>query len=329
MNRTNFSGLVGLALLSTWTATAFGQQSSESPPMPIGVIGTPAGTGPYPAVAESFASMRNNTVYRPADMPETPLPLILWGNGACRDNGLNNGAFLREVASHGFIVVAAGYPRVERGLEPQAAAPAAASPAPPQPDAQQRPADPTQPQQLLDAIDWAAAASRDPGSVLQGRVDLDNIGVMGHSCGGLQAVVIAADPRVDTMVSFNSGVLNAGPETGRSGISVTKSQLLDIHGPVAYINGGPGDIAYSNGKDDFERLNHVPAFFGENGVGHGGTFWSAPNGGEYADVAVAWMSWQLKQDAAASRMFVGPDCGLCTRSNWKVRQKDLNQRVEP
>ena len=67
-----------------------------------------------------------------------------------------------------------------------------------------------------------------------------------------------------------------------------------MHGPIAYINGGPTDIAYKNALDDFSRLSRVPVFFGENGVGHGGTFWSAPNGGDYAKVATAWMSWQLK-----------------------------------
>ena len=68
----------------------------------------------------------------------------------------------------------------------------------------------------------------------------------------------------------------------------------------------------------------VPVFFGENGVGHSGTFWSAPNGGQYADVAVAWMSWQLKGDASASRMFRGKDCGLCVDPRWSVRKKRID-----
>src|SRR5688572_29377741 len=106
-----------IGLLSIATVPVAVAQPPADPPQPVGVIGASTGTGLHTAVAESFASMRHHTVYRPANMPNERLPLILWGNGGCRDNGLNNGAFLREVASHGFVIIAAGYPRVERVLE--------------------------------------------------------------------------------------------------------------------------------------------------------------------------------------------------------------------
>jgi hypothetical protein len=284
---------------------------------PVGVIGEPSGTGSYPAIAESYSSMPINTVYRPLVLPQERLPLLLWGNGACSDDGLSYAVFLREISSHGFIIVAAGYPRETRATNNAAPAETAASAAP------QRAIDPTQPQQLLDAIDWIQAQNNEPDSPFYQHVDLDNLGVMGHSCGGLQALAMSADPRVDTTILFNSGVLNAGPDAGRSGISVLKSDLEKIHAPIAYINGGPSDIAYLNAVDDFERINHVPAFFGENQVGHGGTFRIAPNGGDYAQFATAWMSWQLKGNHQTT-MFLGEDCDLCSRPNWKVQKKQID-----
>jgi len=33
------------------------------------------------------------------------------------------------------------------------------------------------------------------------------------------------------------------------------------------------------------------------------------------------MSWQLKGDSSAAKMFLGKDCGLCVDANWKVRSK--------
>ena len=66
-----------------------------------------------------------------------------------------------------------------------------------------------------------------------------------------------------------------------------------------------------------------PAFFGENQVGHGGTFRIAPNGGDYAQFATAWMSWQLRGNHQTT-MFLGEDCDLCSRPNWKV-QKNNNR----
>jgi hypothetical protein len=300
-------------------------------PKPVGIIGAPVGTGAYPAVAESDATMRMNTLYHPAKMPAN-MPLILWGNGGCKDDGLNDGAFLREVSSHGFFIVAAGYPRVERGIERRPPPPADGTvrrpPPPPMPRpapaaGAQRQADPTVPAQLISAIDWVERENANPKSRFYKRVNVTKIGVMGHSCGGLQAVSLAADPRVSTTILFNSGVLNDGPASGMSGMAVVKSELAKIHGPIAYINGGPTDVAYKNALDDFERIKHVPVFFGENGVGHPGTFWSEPNGGEYAQVAAAWMAWRLKGDAKLGKWFTGADCQLCTNPRWKVKKKAM------
>lgn len=136
---------------------------------------------------------------------------------------------------------------------------------------------------------------------------------------------MSADPRIRTSIIWNSGVYNRGVTSGRSQIAVTKAQLAQIHGPVAYVNGGPADIAYENAKDDFDRLNTVPALFAWLPVGHGGTFFTAPGGGEYAVVAVNWLSWQLKGDATAARMFTGAKCGLCRRPNWTVVRKRIGE----
>jgi hypothetical protein len=50
---------------------------------------------------------------------------------------------------------------------------------------------------------------------------------------------------------------------------------------LIYIVGGPQDIAYANGMDDFKRIAHVPVAVANLPVGHGGTF-NEPNGGAAA-----------------------------------------------
>lgn len=307
-------------IFSVFTLFQFSGIQAQPNAMSVGIVADAYGTGLFPAVAESFASMRDNTVYHPVSMPEEQLPVILWGNGACADNGLGYSDFHREVSSHGFIVIAAGYPHAENTTT-----------LPPTQEViqndgtvVQRAIDPTSPEQLINAISWAEEQNNDPGSPFYQHVDLDNIAVMGHSCGGLQAIVIAADPRIDTAIIFNSGVVNAGPESGRSGISVFKSALEDIHTPVAYINGGPTDVAYPNGLDDYERINHVPIIFAENEIGHGGTFRVEPYGGDYGKLASAWMLWQLKGDFQAARMFTGENCGLCNMPGWKYMKKQMD-----
>ena len=296
---------------------ALAQAPAESPVQPAGILGAPSGTGGSPAVAESDATLRTHVLYHPADLPHgASLPLVVWGNGSCADNGLGYPAFLREVASHGYFVISLGVPRAER-LRPSAPPPAAAAPPPPPPGPR---VDPTRPEQMLEAIDWATQQTNDASGRFRGMIDVDRIAVMGHSCGGLQAIKTAADPRVDTLLVLNSGVIAPTGSNGPMGIRVTKEELRSLHGPVAYISGGPTDIAHGNSVDDVARIDHVPLLFAYNGVGHGGTYFE-PNGGDYAAAVVDWLDWRLKGDEQAARTFVGGACGLCKKSGWTVQRQ--------
>jgi dienelactone hydrolase len=317
------AGLAIAALLLA-PASAGAQGGAWSDPVqPAGPIGAAAGTGAWPAIAEARGDAPGYTIYRPQVLPRTPLPLVLWGNGGCRDNGLSASHFLREIASHGYIVIANGSPRreqtVERSASESAAAAAGAPPLPPPPSGP----DETSVTQLLAAIDWAQAANVRRGDALFRRMDLQRIAVMGHSCGGLQALAAGADPRIETVMALASGVYNRAG-SGLSRVTITKGDLERLHTPVAYILGGPTDIAYPNGMDDVARINHVPVFAANLPVGHGGTFRLA-NGGDWARVAVAWLDWQLKRDRAARAWFVGEDCRLCTTFGWTVQRKQFSQ----
>jgi dienelactone hydrolase len=315
------------AFLSTAmiVSTAVAQDTAPpAPPMGSGIVGTPGGTGAYPAVAEVAASLADHTLYHPQKAPPAKMPIVLWGNGACRDNGLAYAQFLRGIASHGYFVVSAGHARREEPVRPAPAftstpVPPAGAPGivPPR----QLP-DETQASQLIEGLDWALAENGRKDSPFFDKLDPKAVAVMGHSCGGLQAIAVSADPRIRTSVILSSGVYNRGTASGRSQITVTKAQLADIHGPVAYINGGPADIAYENAKDDFSRIDRVPALFAEYPIGHGGTFQVA-NGGEYGIVTVQWLDWQLKGDRKAAAMFTGAECGLCRRDHWTVERKRL------
>jgi dienelactone hydrolase len=275
------------------------------------------GSGRYPAMKEEVRGLPKHVVYRPADLSKLgsqKLGVVAWGNGGCSNDGASSRFHLLEIASHGYLVIAAGNILSGPG----------APPAPPRqpPEPGQIPPPRTVATDLTDAIDWALAENQRKGSPYFGRIDPAQVAVSGWSCGGLQAISAAADPRVKAVVLHNTGVLNDGPNATIPGMDLTKDALKKLHTPVIYILGGTADIAYLNGMDDYKRIAHVPAAVANLPVGHGGTF-QEPNGGAAASVAVSWLDWQLRGDAQAARRFVGDDCGLCRDSSWTFEQKNL------
>lgn len=274
-----------------------------------------AGDGPYPAVIEEYDSLPGHVVYRPADMSPFfggKLPVLAWGNGACADDGTAHRFHLAQIASYGYVVVAVGHwrsgPNAAHG-----------------PVEQRMPTDGTLPPpatssgDVIAGIDWALEQDRSAGSPFYGRIDTDALAVAGHSCGGLQAIELAADPRIDTVLIHNSGIYNSEISRIQS-MSVSKDMLSNFHQPVIYILGGPTDIAYPNGTDDFARIDHVPIMLANLPVGHGGTF-GQPMGGAVAHVVVDWLEWQLRGDDVAARTFTGENCRLCSGTEWTLERK--------
>lgn len=272
------------------------------------------GSGRFPARKEIDRGLPDQVIYRPADLAalgKTRLGVYAFGNGACTDDAAHTRLHLLEVASHGYLAIVPGAIYTGPGASKR---PADLPPAGPN-------AVLTTPQQLGAAISWALAENARPGSAYYGLIDPKAIAVSGFSCGGLQALLNAVDPRVATVVMMNSGLFPEGATT-MAGMTADKRLLQTIHTPILYVLGGPTDIAYTAGMDDFAHIDHVPAAVANIDKGHGGTYWE-PNGGPAAQVVVKWLDWQLRGDTAAGRMFTGTDCGLCRDPAWSLQIKGL------
>lgn len=300
-------------LLAALLASAAIGQNGHSP----GPVADTAGTGPYPAIKEQVPSLPGYVVYRPRDLAQAgkrSLGIYLFGNGGCEDDGAVARLHLLEIASHGFVAIAPGGIHSGPGAVPR--------PPKPKPDlgAGFKPATP------VDALDralaWVLRENDRTGSAMQGLIDPGQVAASGHSCGGLQALHTARDPRVKTVVMMNSGLFPDGT-SNLGGMGPPKSALEALRGSILYVLGGPGDIAYRNGMDDFERIDHIPAVVADLPVGHGGTF-DQPDGGKAAAITVDWLKWRLRGDVTAMRQFRGPRCGLCEIPGGTLRRKHID-----
>jgi hypothetical protein len=301
--------------------------------------GTPP-TGPSPVVIEHDQTLATHTIYRPANLGSARHGVLVWGEGGCAKNGLTFPEFLTELASHGFVILADGPPveNAGRGARDGGGAPRAGGPPPgaggapgggaPGAGAPRADGPPaaggrgagrggamTDGTALIQAVDWIEKEGKDASSRFYQKVETGRVAAMGMSCGGLMSYGASADPRIATVGIWNSGLIQPDEKI-----------WAGLHSPVIIVTGGESDIAYANGKRDFETMPaKIPVFYAVHpSVGHGGTY-NEDNGGAFGVVAVAWLKWQLLNDTSArgKGYFVGDGCAICGDSKWQVASKSL------
>ena len=322
------------------------------------------GTGAYKAVIVGDATCPDFTIYRPVDLKAAgPLPVILYGNGACMNSSVEARFFLNELASHGYIAIAIGpynetnffdhWRGVMKSMHPahkevvlangevvppmtaaereemmkQAAAQREAqqkaaartsrskknAPAPEVPIERR----PTNPKQLLQALQWLTDQNANAESEYYHCLDLDHVAVMGQSCGGALALGVIHDPRIKTAVILNSGIADMSMQ------GVDKRQLANIKCPMLYIEGGDEDGATANGTKDFERIQNVPVVLLNTVIdGHEGSYYEA-HGGLYAVAVTKWLDWQFKGRVANAAFFLDQAVLNLTCPGWKNMTKNF------
>ena len=319
------------------------------------------GTGPFKSEVVGDASCTGFTVYRPQNLKEVvakqgALPVIVYANGACFNNNVEMRLLLSEVASYGYVAAAIGpsdeadvmaqwsgvlrsaYPetkgevimangekilpltaeeikaRQEEQARQREQAAKKAKKAKKQPEAPQFS---TYPKMLLEVLDWLTDQNATAGSEYYHCLDLDHVAAMGQSCGGAQVLGVAHDPRIKTCVMLNSGIGDMEM------MGSTKESLKNLHTPMFYMIGGPGDIAYANAQKDYERIaDNIPVVMLNSKDGHSGTYYEK-HGGNYAKDVVKWLDWQLKGQVGQAALCLDDEYLKMKFPDWQGVRKNF------
>ena len=352
-------GMKRLIMTAILVATSVGLMNAQTAQKQIVEEG---GTGPYKSEVVGDASCPGFTVYRPQNLKEVvakhgALPVIVYANGACFNNNVEMRLLLSEVASYGYVAAAIGpydeadvmaqwrgvlrsaYPdtkgevimangekilpltaeEIKARQEEQAKQRELAAKKAKKGKKQQPAAPPfrTYPKMLLEVLDWLTDQNAAPGSEYYHCLDLDHVAAMGQSCGGAQVLGVAHDPRIKTCVMLNSGIGDMEM------MGATKESLKNLHTPMFYMIGGPGDIAYANAQKDYERIaDNIPVVMLNSKDGHSGTYYEK-YGGNYAKAVVKWLDWQLKGLVGQSALFLDDEYLKMKFPDWQGVRKNF------
>ena len=275
-------------------------------------------TGHYAVTMEVYADFPDYTIYRPANLgafrKEKSLPVVIMMGPGCNQDGDSFRPFWTEVASHGYLVIAVGAP-LPGGYMP--------------------PIFYLGTEDIRTAMDWISDRAKDPESPFYKIADADRLSLWGQSCGGIQCLRQAEDPRVDNLIFWNSASILMGnidrdaPHVFGEGRDIygkrdLKQLVLSLDIPIAYFAGDTG-MERQAALGDFNDLTSVPVVYAVRAIpgdAHAGTF-REKNGGAFAKAAVAWLEWRFGDAKKGKSAFVGKNT-LALDPDWvELKTKNI------
>lgn len=161
--------------------------------------------------------------------------------------------------------------------------------------------------QLVTGISWMVKESSTSGSKYFGKLNTAAIGASGHSQGGSGAInAAAADSRIKCLAPLMPGVANA---------SKVKVPMFVVTGSKDWV------LPHSLIKSMTYNGAKAPICLGmRKGAGHFSACGSAPLIRGYV---TAGFRLCLLGESSLMKLFVGPNCGICTDPNWTMECKNL------
>jgi len=172
-----------------------------------------------------------------------------------------------------------------------------------------------------ETIDYIKKANEDKDSVLYGKIDIDNIGITGHSQGG--AGVFTAISIMEHKDEYKTAVALSPTHEETALAFGWNYDLTKINIPTLMIAGTQGDfetqavIPIEKMINMYNKIPSLKVMMRRIGAEHGQMLYSADG------YVTAWFMWQLQNDKEASKAFIGDNPEILKNGLYQDQKIDL------
>jgi len=173
------------------------------------------------------------------------------------------------------------------------------------------------------SLAWLFEQNEAVGSIFHQKVDVDNIGVVGHSQGG--AGVFNAITVMEHS-SYYKAAVSVSPTHEEQSIALKWSyDLSKIDIPIFMVAGTKGSfemelvLPEQAMRDMYDKISAPKVMARKKDCEHGQMLYSADG------YITAWFLWKLQGDSAAARVFTGADPELLQNTLYQEQRIDLEK----
>ncbi len=160
-------------------------------------------------------------------------------------------------------------------------------------------------------------------SIFYNKVDIDNIGVSGHSQGGAGVFTTISEHEHSNMYKAAVALSPANEELAESLEWHYDASKTNI--PIMIIAGTTGEfeietvIPFEKLESLYSHINSKKLMMRKTGMEHGQTLYAADG------YVTAWFMWQLQGDEEASKAFVGDNPEILENKLYQDQKTDLGE----
>lgn len=173
-----------------------------------------------------------------------------------------------------------------------------------------------------ETIDYIKKANEDKDSVLYGKINMDNIGITGHSQGG--AGVFTSISIMEHKAQYKTAVALSPTHEETALAFGWNYDLTKVNIPTLIIAGTQGDfetqavIPIEKMIDMYNKIPSSKIMMRRIGAEHGQMLYSADG------YVTAWFMWQLQNDEEAGKAFTGDDPEIMQNELYQDQKIDFD-----